>query len=176
MNTLLDRMTSTGCEVKTGRPGLANILYAEDDPDLRCLSTGGLTRCGYAITPVEDGQAAWNAPCHGNFDLVITENEMPRLSGFALVNKMRMADIQIPVVMACDLGRWIEKKDCERLRLAAVLQKPFVMDDLLWALRQALGSSSQPGKRAFTRGLTGIFSRFHPADHWGINERAADDT
>ena len=69
---------------QSGSLGLARILYAEDDPVQRGLSVRILTLSGYAVTSVEDGLQAWAALHSDRYDLLITDNNMPRMTGLEL--------------------------------------------------------------------------------------------
>jgi sigma-B regulation protein RsbU (phosphoserine phosphatase) len=65
------------------------ILIAEDERITRMTLTRQLTTWGHEVTAVEDGQQALDQFTAGEFDIVITDWEMPRLSGLELVRRMR---------------------------------------------------------------------------------------
>ena len=48
----------------------------------------------------EDGVAAWEALQVNNYNLLITEHNLPKLTGVELVRKLRAARMDVPVVMA----------------------------------------------------------------------------
>jgi len=52
---------------------------------LRHINAGMLEEAGYKVDTAEDGQAAWEALCRNHYDLLITDNFMPRLSGLDLI-------------------------------------------------------------------------------------------
>ena len=79
---------------------MANVLVAEDDPILRKLNTQILSRAGYQTTAVADGRAAWEALSTNAFDLLITDNDMPNLTGMQLVAKLRLNKIRLPILSA----------------------------------------------------------------------------
>ena len=68
-----------------------NILIAEDERITRMTLTRQLTTWGHQVTAAEDGQQALEHFTAGEFDIVITDWEMPRLSGLELVRRMRGA-------------------------------------------------------------------------------------
>lgn len=81
------------------------ILVAEDNLGARQLYMQILMCSGYRVDTAENGQAAWNAlesarRESGRYDLLITDNAMPELSGVDLVRKMRSAHMDLPVIMA----------------------------------------------------------------------------
>jgi len=67
------------------------ILIAEDERITRANLQRQLQSWGHTVTAAEDGQQAWEFFQSNNFDLVITDWEMPRLSGLAFVRKIREA-------------------------------------------------------------------------------------
>jgi phosphoserine phosphatase RsbU/P len=68
------------------------ILIAEDERITRMTLARQLTSWGHEVTAAEDGQQAWerlSAPDAAEFDIVITDWEMPRVSGVELVRRIR---------------------------------------------------------------------------------------
>lgn len=65
------------------------ILIAEDDRITRASLVRQLEGWGHAVTATEDGEQAWERFRGGEFDLVITDWEMPRLSGVELIQRLR---------------------------------------------------------------------------------------
>jgi DNA-binding response OmpR family regulator len=81
------------------------ILVVEDQPDIRRLSAEVLKSFGYEVDTAEDGMAGWktlHAARHApeSYALLITDQDMPGLTGLALVKKLRAARMALPVIMA----------------------------------------------------------------------------
>ena len=70
---------------------MMRILVAEDERITRVSLVRQLERWGHQVTAVEDGQHAWELFQSSEFDLVLTDWEMPRLSGVELVGRIRAA-------------------------------------------------------------------------------------
>ena len=114
------------------------ILVVDDDRDTRLLYGFVLTPPGYRVEVAEDGAAAWEALQANRYNLLITEHEMPKLTGLELVKKLRAARIVLPVVMA---ARRLPTEELARnpaLRLAATLSKPFLEGVLLDTVQNVL--------------------------------------
>lgn len=75
------------------------ILIAEDDKELRSLFSHVLTRNGYAVTGVSNGEEALAAMDKEYFDLLISDIMMPKMDGYALVHSLREAGNQTPVLI-----------------------------------------------------------------------------
>ena len=115
------------------------ILVVDDDSDTRQLSVDVLAGSGYDVETAKDGAAGWEALQASNYyDLIITDNKMPRMTGIEMLGKLRFARMSIPTIMATrhlpvhefDLKPWL-KPD-------ATLQRPFSNDDLLEAVKKVL--------------------------------------
>ena len=75
------------------------ILIAEDDRELRQLFQQVLTKNGYAVTGVSNGEEAMDAIDAGYYDLIISDIMMPKMDGYQLVRALREAGLTIPVMM-----------------------------------------------------------------------------
>lgn len=65
------------------------ILIAEDERITRVTLVRQLESWGHAVTATEDGEKAWETFRAGGFDIVVTDWEMPLLSGLELVKRIR---------------------------------------------------------------------------------------
>lgn len=75
------------------------ILIAEDDRELRQLFQHVLTKNGYAVTGVSNGEEAMDAIDAGYYDLIISDIMMPKMDGYQLVRALREAGLTIPVMI-----------------------------------------------------------------------------
>lgn len=65
------------------------ILIAEDERITRATLVRQLEGWGHSVIAAEDGEKAWEHFKAGSFDIVVTDWEMPRLSGLELVKRIR---------------------------------------------------------------------------------------
>ena len=75
------------------------ILIAEDDSELRQLFQHVLTKNGYAVTGVSNGEEALSAVEASYFDLIISDIMMPKVDGYELVRALRESGMTTPVMM-----------------------------------------------------------------------------
>jgi len=124
----------------TSRP---RILYAEDEDSLRRLGEMLLLRSGYAVDVVTDGAEAWTALQHTNYDLIITNDELPHFTGQDLVRKSRLAGINAPTIsLTSGALETLPLNDIAWLECAAMLAKPFSCGQLLQVVREALRAAA----------------------------------
>ena len=117
---------------------LGRILVVDDDSDICQLNTEVLIHYGYEVDAAADGAAAWEALQTKDFNLLITDHNMPRLTGVELVRKLRSARMALPVILSTGRLPTEELARNPSLRLAAILPKPFSVDELLGTVTKVL--------------------------------------
>ena len=111
-----------------------HILLVDDEKFIRQLYADVLTDAGYRVDTAEDGAAGWEKLQDANFDLLITDNNMPRVSGVQLIKKIQAANKLLPIIMATATP----PENLEELKLSGLLAKPFGMDELLQVVEETL--------------------------------------
>lgn len=106
------------------------VLLVEDDRVIRQVSALVLDRAGCQVNAIETGEAAWEALQSGTYDLLITDNRMPGISGLELVRKLRAMHLALPVILASGGMGAEELTQNPWLQPATVLPKPFTGDAL----------------------------------------------
>jgi DNA-binding response OmpR family regulator len=143
----------------TPPPSQANpphrILVVEDDILIRQLNTVALLRSGYDVDTADDGDAAWKALSADCYDLVITDNNMPKVTGIELLKKMRAGRMELPVIMATGV---LPKEEFGRhpwLQPEAMLAKPYTVEEMLSTVEKVLREVDA---------ASGSSRRFQPAE------------
>jgi DNA-binding NtrC family response regulator len=122
------------------------IFVVDDDAVLRLLSVAVLVRAGYEVDTAEDGQVAWEMLQANDYDLLITDNNMPRLSGVELVKRLRYDDVHIPIILVSGAMPIEELKREPWLQLAATLAKPFAYEELVRLVNKVLRPTTRSGR------------------------------
>jgi acetyltransferase-like isoleucine patch superfamily enzyme/CheY-like chemotaxis protein len=117
------------------------ILVVEDDQFLRQLHTSILIHAGYLVDATQNGAAAWEVLRANRYDLVITDNSMPKLSGIELLKKLRSARMELPVIMATGTLPTQELIQNPWLEPVALLAKPYASDQLLEKVKNVLSAA-----------------------------------
>lgn len=115
------------------------IVVAEDHDDIRYVLTRSLERAGHRVVAASDGAAALAAVKEHRPDLVVTDVDMPRMTGLDLCRAIRADDDlrHIPVVVAS--GSLIPGDGlAEDAGASATLLKPFQPAQLLALIAQLL--------------------------------------
>jgi CheY-like chemotaxis protein len=85
----------------------SRILVVDDEPMVRALIARALSDEGYEVVAVANGQAALDAArgAEARFDLIITNNYMPGLSGAELIARVRQDFPDLPILHVDDISR-----------------------------------------------------------------------
>jgi CheY-like chemotaxis protein len=85
----------------------SRILVVDDEPMVRALIARALTDAGYEVVAVANGRAALDAArgAQAAFDLIITNNYMPGLSGAELIARVREDFPTLPILHVDDITR-----------------------------------------------------------------------
>ena len=106
------------------------ILIVNDDTCLGELNAEALRQHGYDANTASDGQAGWEELQTNHYHLLITENDLPGLSGVGLVKKLRAACMPLPVIMVTEaLPSW-KSPEYSWLLKATRLLKPYSCEEL----------------------------------------------
>ena len=120
---------------------MAHILLAEDDATFAKILCFKLEAEGFSVTIAHDGPAALEYAQYVNFDLIITDYDMPNKKGADLCRHIRNDSHydQTPIIMITAFDRDLDMvKLSEELRLAAFFPKPFRMTDLIKKVEEVL--------------------------------------
>jgi DNA-binding response OmpR family regulator len=137
------------------------ILVVEDDEDIRRLNAEVLSGSGYKVDAAADGAIAWDTLNLNSYDLLVTDNNMPKVSGVELLKKLRAARMALPVILVSGTMPTNALNRHPWLQVDATLLKPYTPDELLAAVRKVLYATD------------GIHAQTGPPPNW--QAQPADD-
>ena len=128
---------------KTNLPMLqANIMFIDDDADLAYLGKKSLEKIGCSITVFTSSQKALQTfqtnPAH--FDLVITDQTMPELTGFELSKKLLAIRSDLPIILCTGHSDIVDAKKAKSIGIKDFLMKPLDIHTLTGSIQKMLGS------------------------------------
>lgn len=118
------------------------ILVVDDDPMIRRLNTDVLIYNGYDVDAAEDGAVAWNAIQENSYDLLVTDHQMPKVTGVDLLKKLHSARLELPVIFATSTFPHEELTDNPWLKIDASLLKPYTVEQLLTTVKNVLSANA----------------------------------
>lgn len=123
-----------------------NILVAEDNAALASVVRFNLQRAGFQVTVARNGRIAWEALQMETFDLIVTDQQMPEMSGCELCQRLRTLDEyrETPVIMLTAKGMELELPRLKiELGIAATFLKPFSPKEIVRAVEEQLEAVSR---------------------------------
>ncbi|MEL6110072.1 MAG: response regulator [Planctomycetota bacterium] len=102
------------------------VLIAEDNPGLAKVLSFKFKSCGFDVVTCGDGAKAWDAFQANEIDAVVSDHEMPLMSGVDLITEIRKASSDVPCFMVT--GRQLElskNPQIAELNVADIFAKPF---------------------------------------------------
>lgn len=121
---------------------LGSILIADDEDSLREMLTDAFSIANYQVKSASNGQQALEMIQRGGIDLAIIDVNMPKLSGFEVLSKVRESGNQLPIIM---LTARTDKTDVSLgLKSGAddYVRKPFGLEELLLRVQAVLRRNS----------------------------------
>ncbi len=121
--------------------GNERILLVDDDPSIVTMIRQMLERIGYTVSSMTDSTAALDRfkSSPDNFDLVITDMSMPKMSGDQLAAELMKIREDIPILLCTGHSDTIDEKKAKRLGIKGFVMKPLNRSKLARAVREALG-------------------------------------
>lgn len=176
---------STGSDVSRDKAA-SRILLAEDDFEMRKLLAWSIRNQGYSVIECTDGICILRKlgfgedERHEHFDLIISDIRMPGVTGLEVLEANRVFDELPPIIL---ITAFPDKKtiaEAERLGAAAILAKPFDIDDLLSHVKKLVPvyakvtpKAVKPARLRFPVDVTFRRRKAIPAVNEYIRERAA---
>jgi DNA-binding NtrC family response regulator len=121
------------------------ILVVEDEHNLRQLTAEVLIDAGYHVDVAKDGATAWSALQLCPYDLLITDQFMPKVTGVELLKKIHTARMSLPVIMATGFLPTWEFALHTWLQPVKMLLKPYSFEKLLGMVKQVLSTTASAG-------------------------------
>jgi len=116
----------------------AHILVVEDEQKIRSALRDFLEFHGFDVTEAVDGLEAQRVVAEKQFDLILLDLMLPKISGEQLCTRWRREGMQTPVIMLTAKGQ--EKEKVTGLNLGAddYITKPFALEELLARINAVL--------------------------------------
>jgi CheY-like chemotaxis protein len=122
-------------------PGKGRVLYVDDDVSLAHLGHAMLTPLGYEVVACTSGYEALQIflQTPQNFDLVITDQTMPYMTGETFVRALRRIRPDIPIILCTGYSSSIDTEKARAQGIEAFLMKPLSIDTLAPTIQRLLG-------------------------------------
>ncbi len=127
--------------------GNERILLVDDEPILVEIATAFLTECGYRVTATtrsRDALASFHGKPEG-FDVLITDQTMPELTGLELMEEVKRVRPEMPIILCTGFSSSIGNKSARELGVSRLLAKPVSVKKLEQIIREVLDGQRGEG-------------------------------
>ncbi len=123
------------------------ILVADDEVHIVQVVAIKLRNNGYSVVTASSGIEALEIIRQTPCDALITDYQMPGMTGIELIEKLRSepATAAMPVIMLTARGFAVDQEQKDKLGIAHCLSKPFSPRELLASLEETLAPASVAG-------------------------------
>ncbi len=121
--------------------GKEHILFIDDEQLLVEMGQTMLERLGYKVTAVTDSRKALDlfSESPDDFDLVITDQTMPEITGLELAKAMLRIRETLPIILCTGYSSHVNEEVAQRHGVRSFLFKPLIKGKLAQLLREILG-------------------------------------
>jgi CheY-like chemotaxis protein len=125
--------------------GDERVFFIDDEETLVEIGKQMLGRLGYEVTvranPIEALEAFQARP--GAFDLVITDQTMPGMTGERLARRLMQIRSDIPVILCSGFSEVMDENRARAAGIRAYVMKPLIMSDMAKTIRQVLDEAKE---------------------------------
>jgi CheY-like chemotaxis protein/PAS domain-containing protein len=135
----VDAGASIAATERVQHPLANTCVVVDDDEDVRTVVAAAARRAGLQVVTFADAQSAWRAIDDGGAPLaIVTDFDMPGMSGMQLAERVRAAGMQCPVLLVSGgLPAELQLGDA----VTGVLAKPFTLAEIAARLCDLIGPS-----------------------------------
>lgn len=128
-----DAFIEKGAEEDLNLRGNECIIVVDDEEDIRRSVEEYLTKFGYSVDVFTNGRNAFDAIRNNpnKWDLLITDQTMPEMTGLDLVTETRKIKPDLPVVICSGYSETVNNGNIEKMAPCVFVQKPITMNQLL---------------------------------------------
>jgi signal transduction histidine kinase/CheY-like chemotaxis protein len=127
--------------------GTERVLLVDDEQSIVRTTCAGLSSLGYAVKCYTDSAEALQAFSEHpeEYDIVVTDNVMPRMTGLELARCIRERRPDLPIIISSGFFASELEKEAARLGIQGLLTKPLGHHELAAAIRKALAPATTAG-------------------------------
>ena len=126
--------------------GNERIMFVDDEVSLVEVGGNILSRLGYQVSSFTSSREALEAfkADPTAFDLLITDQTMPGLTGAALTQEVKALRPEMPVIITSGFSHQLSADRAHKLGVAAFVMKPITSREIARVVRRALDAADQP--------------------------------
>ena len=120
--------------------GMAKILLAEDDTDMRRFLVKALQNAGFEVASYDNGLSAYKRLREESYELLLTDIVMPEMDGIELARRATELDPDIKIMFITGFAAVALNPDSTAPKHAKVLSKPIHLRELVNEVHKMLAA------------------------------------
>jgi signal transduction histidine kinase len=126
--------------IQSPRGGNEQILYVDDEQNLVDVGEKMLTKLGYHVEVRTDSREALETFQQNphRFDLLITDQTMPSLTGMELTRRVKELRPDLPVILCSGFSEGVNEEDLQSRGIDAFVMKPVIRSEIARVIRSVL--------------------------------------
>lgn len=140
-----------------------NVLVVDDEINLCRILSAKLSKDGYDVVTVHDGEQAVERIRQSHFDVVLLDLILPKMDGLSALASIRLMNKELPVIImtACESSEAIEQAMTQGV--SAYVNKPFDLDNVVALVRNTSKADGHPHSEPKKNGVTtALFIKSQP--------------
>jgi CheY-like chemotaxis protein len=133
------------CTVAQIDPRSLSILIVEDERDVLEMLEEVFAGEGHTVTTARDGNEGLDRFQRRHFDIVLTDLNMPGMSGLEMASRMKKITPSIPVILLTGWDVGLDAAELGAKGIDCFIKKPFSIADILQALSDLCGAGQKEG-------------------------------
>jgi len=127
--------------------GSERILFVDDEQAIVNMCPRAIKRWGYTVDATTNALEAMDTFQKNpyQYDLVITDQTMPELTGVALAKKLLNIRHDIPIILCTGFSEEVTRENLQQFGIRDLLMKPIVLLELAQTIRRVLDSDTNRG-------------------------------
>ena len=120
------------------------VLVADDEIHIVQVVAMKFRNNGFEVITAENGAECLKLACSEKPDLIITDFQMPAMTGLEMITELRKHEdmLDVPVIMLTARGFAIEEEQNKMLKIAICISKPFSPKELLSQAEEVLAQNA----------------------------------
>ena len=141
-----DQIAQVGSLLTDVPTGAERVLLVDDEVVLVHLGEAILRRLGYEVVACSSSTEALEVfrAAPQRFDLVVTDQTMPHMTGEKLAQALRRLRPDIPIILCTGFSHGMHAERAQALGIDALLMKPLAMQDLAQTIQQVIAAQHRP--------------------------------
>jgi PAS domain S-box-containing protein len=127
--------------------GSGKILFVDDEEDLVEMATEMLECLGYEVTATQSSVDALEMfrANPDRFDLIITDQTMPKISGMAMAQEMMRIRPDIPIILCTGFSSSVNEQEVKTAGIRKFVLKPIIKNEIAISIHQILKNGRAKG-------------------------------